>query len=199
MTEYLWCLSKWRTTSKKQKHNFCSMQQTSFSEGNLNTVWQNWKIIFLQKHVNYYGRVGFWKSVALFPQVKTYYLHSIGSPIVSSLKSRYRGLIAVIYFHHKHSVFCRWQTLFSGQKCDDLVGRAEDRHSMYSCGIFFPHISCQRVTVMTLLLFGHVTLLCGKFLFIKLSEGPVQLSDYTINPPSIREDGLSIHTGSVHQ
>ena len=52
---------------------------------------------------------------------------------------------------------------------------------------------------MTLLLFGHVTLLCGKFLFIKLSEGPVQLSDYTINPPSIREDGLSIHTGSVHQ
>ena len=36
------------------------------------------------------------------------------------------------------------------------------------------------VTVTTLLLFGPVTLLCGTFLFIKLSEGPVaviRLSD----------------------
>ena len=38
-------------------------------------------------------------------------------------------------------------------------------------------------------------LLCGKFLFIKLSEGPVQLSDCTIDTPSIRAAGLSVHTG----
>ena len=34
---------------------------------------------------------------------------------------------------------------------------------------------CAVVTVTTLLLFGHVTLLCETFLCIKLSEGPVQL------------------------
>ena len=48
-----------------------------------------------------------------------------------------------------------------------------------------------------LLLFGPVTLPCGTFLFILLSEGSVQLSDYNHhqidNPPS-----LSIHTGMVH-
>ena len=39
------------------------------------------------------------------------------------------------------------------------------------------------VTVTTFLLFGSVTLLCGTFLFINLSEGPVQSSDCTTPPP----------------
>ena len=34
-----------------------------------------------------------------------------------------------------------------------------------------------------LLLFGSVTLLCGTFLFIELSERPVQPSDCTTRPP----------------
>ena len=60
---------------------------------------------------------------------------------------------------------------------------------MYSRGIFFPHICCQ-VTVTMLLLFGLVTLLCGKFLFIKLSEEPVQISGCTIDRPWSRPVGL---------
>ena len=40
------------------------------------------------------------------------------------------------------------------------------------------------VTVTTLLLFGSVTLLCGTFLCIKLSEGSVQLTDHQIDTPS---------------
>ena len=49
---------------------------------------------------------------------------------------------------------------------------------------FFPQISCWRqVQLLCYLIFGYATLLCGEFLFIKLSEGPVQLSDCTINTP----------------
>ena len=55
------------------------------------------------------------------------------------------------------------------------------------------------VTVATLLLFGPVTLLCGKFFCIKLSEGPVYLSDCTTDTPPLRASGLSIHTGTAHQ
>ena len=39
------------------------------------------------------------------------------------------------------------------------------------------------VTVTTLLLFGSVMLLCGTFLFLELSEGPVQSSDCMTRPP----------------
>ena len=47
------------------------------------------------------------------------------------------------------------------------------------------------VTVTILLLSGHVTLLCWTFLFILLSEGPMQLSDCPIGTPSINEKGIA--------
>ena len=81
-------------------------------------------------------------------------------------------------------VFCRWQTFFFGQKCDEESG---GRAGGQTGG----------QTVTTLLLFGHVTLLCGKFLSIKLNKGPVQLSDSPIEAPSIPESGSSVHTGLV--
>ena len=55
------------------------------------------------------------------------------------------------------------------------------------------------LTVTTLLLFGHVTLLCGKLLFIKLSDRPVQLSDCQTDTLPLRAASLSVHTGSVRQ
>ena len=55
------------------------------------------------------------------------------------------------------------------------------------------------VPVTTLPLFGHVTLLCGKCIYFKLSEGPVQLSDCTIGTPPLRATSLSIHTDPVRQ
>ena len=63
-------------------------------------------------------------------------------------------------------VFCRWRTLFFGQKCDEeSVGQAGGRMLVHVyLRYFFPHKSPKTVTVTTLLLFGHVTLLCGTFL-----------------------------------
>ena len=89
-----------------------------------------------------------------------------------------------------------------GEKCDkELVGQSGGRTlldvQLWSC--FSLYKLPKTVTVTTLLLFGHVTLLCGKFLFIKLSEGPVELTDCPIDTPSIREAGLSVHTGLVLQ
>ena len=44
--------------------------------------------------------------------------------------------------------------------------RQEDRHfSTHNWGIFFPYKLPKTVTVTTWLLFGHVTLLCGIFIF----------------------------------
>ena len=48
----------------------------------------------------------------------------------------------------------------------------------------------------TLMLFSHVKVLCGNVLFIKLSEGPVQLSDSQTDTPSLCAASLSVHTGS---
>ena len=71
-------------------------------------------------------------------------------------------------------VFWWSQTLFFEQKWEeDSGGQAEDgqedrRISTYSCGICFPHISCQRqLTVDSYYI--AVTLLCGTFLCILLS------------------------------
>ena len=56
----------------------------------------------------------------------------------------------------------------------------------HSCGIFSPSYKLPKIVIVTtLLLFGHVMLLCGTFLCICLSEGPVQLSDYMTDTPSI--------------
>ena len=104
-------------------------------------------------------------------------------------------------FHYKHSVsFCFFflagdRRCFFGQKCDEeSVGRAGGQTGGRTLlhvwlQYFFPHICCQRHE------FGHVTLLCGKFLFIKFS----QLSDCQIDMPSLCASGLSVHTGSVCQ
>ena len=50
-----------------------------------------------------------------------------------------------------------------------LVGRAEDGASPHTVVVFFPSYQLPKtVTVTMLLLFVHVTLLCGKFLCNKL-------------------------------
>ena len=80
----------------------------------------------------------------------------------------------------------RW-FIFFGQKCDEeLVGGVGGQTGRQTGGRTFLHLQLwyffstyklpKTVTVTILILFGHVTLLFGKFLFIKLSEGPVQLS-----------------------
>ena len=51
--------------------------------------------------------------------------------------------------------------------------------------LFSLHKLPKTATITTLLLFGHVTLLCGTFLFILLSDEPMQLSHCLINTPSI--------------
>ena len=62
--------------------------------------------------------------------------------------------------------------LLFGQKCDDeSVGQAGGQALLH---IYFFFSSYKlTVTVTTLLLFGNVMLLCGTFLFVLLSEGPV--------------------------
>ena len=71
---------------------------------------------------------------------------------------------------------------FLGQKCDKvLVGQVGGQMILHiELWYFFTSYKLAKiVTVTMLLLFGHVTLLCGKFLFINLSEGPVSLSIHT--------------------
>ena len=59
------------------------------------------------------------------------------------------------FFFLSETVNVFWAEMWGG------INRREDRRfSMYICSICFPHISCQTVTVTTLLLFGAVTLLC---------------------------------------
>ena len=56
------------------------------------------------------------------------------------------------------------------------VGRTDRRTdaSPHISVVFFSSYKMPKtVTVTTLLLFGHVTLLCGTFVFIELNEGPV--------------------------
>ena len=65
--------------------------------------------------------------------------------------------------------------LFFGQEYDKVsVGRAGGRTLLHIyLWYFFPHMLPKTVIVTMLLLFGHVTLLFGTFLCIRLSEGPV--------------------------
>ena len=53
------------------------------------------------------------------------------------------------------------------------TGRRTDASPHTAVVVFSSYKLPKTVTVTTLLLFGHVTLLCRKFLCIKLSEGPV--------------------------
>ena len=60
-------------------------------------------------------------------------------------------------------------------------GQTGGRMLLHVAVVFFSsYKSPKTVRVITLFLFGHVTLLCGKCLFIKLS----QLSDYMIDTPA---------------
>ena len=89
----------------------------------------------------------------------------------------------------------------AGSRVGRMGGRTDRRMdtSPRTAVVFFSSYKLPKtVKVTTLILFGHITLLCGKFLFIKLSEGPVQLSDCTIDSPPLHATGLSIHTGLVH-
>ena len=108
----------------------------------------------------------------------------------SSLKSRSKGLaVTVIYFHHKHSVSSSFlpvtDSVLRAEMCKEVVGRADGQTLVHiQLWYFFSSYKLPKtVTVTTLLLFGHVMLLCGKYIFIKLSEGRVQLSDCTIGKP----------------
>ena len=58
--------------------------------------------------------------------------------------------------------------------------RRTDASPRISAVFFSSYKLPKTFTVTTLLLFGHVTLLCGTFLYIQLSEGPVQLLDCQI-------------------
>ena len=60
------------------------------------------------------------------------------------------------------------------------------RVQLWEFFFFFSYKLQKRVTVTMLPLFGHVTLLCGKCRFIKLREGPVQLSDHMSDTPQLR-------------
>ena len=76
-----------------------------------------------------------------------------------------------------------------------MIGERTDA-SPRSAVVFFSSYKLQKtVTVTTLLLFGHVTLLCGKLLFTMLS----QLLDCQTNMPPLPAAGLSNHTGLVRQ
>ena len=101
------------------------------------------------------------------------YPYKASFPGEHSLMSQSRGLtVVVIYFHHKHSVNKSFLLV------TDAVFWAEMWQRVGRTGGGFSSYKLQKtVTVTTLLLFGHVTLLCGKFLFIELSEGPVHLSE----------------------
>ena len=66
------------------------------------------------------------------------------------------------------NVFCRWQMLFSGQKCEEeLVGQAGGQTGGQALLhiVFSSYKLPKTVTVTTLLLFGHLTLPWGKCLF----------------------------------
>ena len=75
------------------------------------------------------------------------------------------------------------------------TGRLTDTSPRTAVDFFSSYKLPKTVTVTMLLLFGHVTLLCGTFLFIKLS----QLSDCKINTPPLHAAGLSVYTDLVHQ
>ena len=65
-------------------------------------------------------------------------------------------------------VFCWWQMLFFGQKCDEESakgGRTDASPHIYA--VFFSSYKLSKtVTFTTLLLFGHVTLLWRTFLYL---------------------------------
>ena len=96
---------------------------------------------------------------------------------------------------HTESQCCGSQDAFFRSEMWLRVGRTGGRSdaSPGTSDVLFSSYKLPK-TVTTLLLFGPVTLLCGTFLFIKLSEGPVLLSDCQTLICAV---GLSIHTGLV--
>ena len=83
----------------------------------------------------------------------------------------------MIYFHHKHRCCFQVEMWRRFGRTDRRTDRRTDTPPPISAVFFLP----KTVTVTMLLLFGHVALLCGKFLFIYLSKGPVEvirLSDW---------------------
>ena len=98
----------------------------------------------------------------------------------SSLKFCFRVLtIAVIYFHHEHLVSKSFlpvtDAVFQAEmwRIVDRTGGRTDASPLISVVFFSLYNLPKTVTITMLLLFGHVTLLCGKFLFIKLSQSSV--------------------------
>ena len=72
--------------------------------------------------------------------------------------------------------------------------------SPHITAVFFSSYELQKTLPVTmLLLFGPVTLLCGTFLFILLSEGSVYCEHHLMNTLPLCTTALSIHTGTVRQ
>ena len=70
--------------------------------------------------------------------------------------------------------------LFFGQKSDEESVEQAGGRTLLHVQLWYLFSSCKlpkTVIVTTLLFLGSVTLLCGTFLCINLSEGPVLLSD----------------------
>ena len=65
---------------------------------------------------------------------------------------------------------------FSGRRRVGRMGGRTDTSPHTSVVFFSSYKMPKTVTVTTLLLFGHVTSLCGKFLCIKLIKGPVKIT-----------------------
>ena len=87
----------------------------------------------------------------------------------SSLKFGLGGLpVAVIFFKTVTITTQKWKEATLGE-----LDRRTDTSPFIIVVFFSSHKLPKTLTVTTLLLFGHVTLLCVTFLFILLSEGPV--------------------------
>ena len=72
--------------------------------------------------------------------------------------------------------------------------------SPHITAVFFSSYELKKTLPVTmLLLFGPVTLLCGTFLFILLSEGSVYCEHHLMNTLPLCTTALSIHTGTVRQ
>ena len=145
-----------------------------------------------------------------FYTVSPHYLRSNGSPILrqwwftqseaSCLGREGWRLRWFIFITNTGwvKVFCQWQMLFFGQKCDK-EDRQEDRRLQLQC-FFSSHALPKTVTVTMLLLSCHVTLLCGTFLcWVKdLCSCQIKLWFHTLIPVSPQWNPTSLNShGSI--
>ena len=107
------------------------------------------------------------------PQLSEYHYCGIITKLISRggsyLVSRCVRTWVKLAPEYPFKVFCRWQTLLWQRV--SRTGRRTEASPRISA-VFFSSYKLPQ-TVTTLILFRHVTSLCGTFLCIKLSEGPL--------------------------